>query len=261
MQPIDADSWSSLKVLAIAQVEQEPILSGHLYDLVLRHRGYPEALAYLIAATLSNQVFSLAAMVDLIGETIERNPEIATATLADLRAIVTRDPAAESPLVPFLYYKGFKGLAAHRVAHAIWNEGRRGVARFIQSRVADSLAMDIHPAARIGKGVFMDHGTALVIGQTSVVEDDVSILQSVTLGGTGKESGDRHPKIRRGVMIGAGATILGNIEVGEGSKVAAGSVVLRTVPPHTTVAGVPARPTGTPMSDAPALDMQQDVDE
>lgn len=261
MQPIDADSWSSLKVLAVAQVEQEPILSGHLYDLVLRHRGYPEALAYLIAATLSNQVFSLAAMVDLIGETIERNPEIATATLADLRAIVTRDPAAESSLVPFLYYKGFKGLASHRVAHALWNEGRRGVARFIQSRVADSLAMDIHPAARIGKGVFMDHGTALVIGETSVVEDDVSMLQSVTLGGTGKQSGNRHPKIRRGVMIGAGATILGNIEVGEGSKVAAGSVVLRAVPPHTTVAGVPARPTGTPMSDAPALDMQQDVDE
>lgn len=260
MNPIEADTWSGLKRQAITEVEREPILSGHLHDLVIRHRGYPEALAYLIASSLSNQVFGLAAMVDLIGETIERHPDIATTTLSDLRAIVTRDPAAECALVPFLYYKGFKGLAAHRVAHVLWGEGRQGVARFLQSRVADVLAMDIHPAARIGQGVFMDHGTGLVIGETSVVEDDVSMLQSVTLGGTGKESGDRHPKIRRGVMIGAGAKILGNIEVGEGSKVAAGSVVLRPVPPHTTVAGVPARPVGIPNSEAPALDMRQDFD-
>jgi serine O-acetyltransferase len=120
--------------------------------------------------------------------------------------------------------------------------------------------MDIHPAARIGRGVFIDHGTGIVIGETSVVEDDVSILQSVTLGGTGKESGDRHPKIRRGVMIGAGAEILGNIEVGEGSKVAAGSVVLAPVPPHTTVAGVPAKPVGKPLAEVPAFDMKQDLE-
>lgn len=260
MNPIEADIWSELRRAAIAQVEQEPILSGHLYDLVVRHRGYSEALAYLIASSLANQVFGLGGMLDLVNETIARQPAIAAASLADLRAIVTRDPAAESVLVPFLYYKGFKGLQAHRVAHELWGQGRRGVARFLQSRVADSLCMDIHPAARVGQGVFMDHGTGVVIGETSVVEDDVSMLQSVTLGGTGKETGDRHPKIRRGVMIGAGAKILGNIEVGEGSKVAAGSVVLRSVPPHTTVAGVPARPVGTPTSDAPALDMTQDLE-
>lgn len=260
MHPLEADTWSALKRQAITQVEQEPILSGHLYDLILRHRGYADALAYLIASSLSNQVFSLAGMNDLIGETITRYPEIASFSLDDLAAVTTRDPASECSLVPFLYYKGFKGLQAHRVAHALWTEGRKGVARFLQSRVADSLAIDIHPAARIGRGVFMDHGIGLVIGETSVVEDDVSILQSVTLGGTGKESGDRHPKIRRGVMIGAGAKILGNIEVGEGSKVAAGSVVLKSVPPHTTVAGVPAVTVGALHSETPAFDMKQDID-
>ncbi len=202
MHPLEADTWSALKRQAITQVEQEPILSGHLYDLILRHRGYADALAYLIASSLSNQVFSLAGMNDLIGETITRHPEIASFSLDDLAAVTTRDPASECSLVPFLYYKGFKGLQAHRVAHALWTEGRKGVARFLQSRVADSLAIDIHPAARIGRGVFMDHGIGLVIGETSVVEDDVSILQSVTLGGTGKESGDRHPKGRNRQGVG-----------------------------------------------------------
>lgn len=256
----DPDIWSELKRLAIDQVEREPILSGHLYDLILRHRSYADALAYLLAATLSNQVFGVAGMVDLIGETIERYPGIAACSLEDLRAVATRDPAAESLIVPFLYYKGFKGLQSHRVAHALWGESRRGVARFLQSRVADSLAIDIHPAARIGRGVFIDHGIGLVIGETSVVDDDVSILQGVTLGGTGKESGDRHPKIRRGVMLGAGAKVLGNIEVGEGSKVAAGSVVLAPVPARTTVAGVPARVVGTLRTDMPAFDMNQELE-
>lgn len=260
MNPVEADTWSELKRTAIHQVEQEPILSGHLYDLVIRHRGYSDALAYLIASSLANQVFSLAGMVDLVNDTIRQHPEIVTDSLDDLRAITTRDPASECALVPFLYYKGFKGLQAHRVAHALWTEGRQGVARFLQSRVADSLSMDIHPAARIGRGVFMDHGLGLVIGETSVVEDDVSMLQGVTLGGTGKETGDRHPKVRKGVMIGAGAKILGNIEIGEGSKVAAGSVVLRAVPPHTTVAGVPAKIVGSPLSDVPAFDMKQDFE-
>ncbi|MBI1397334.1 MAG: serine O-acetyltransferase [Betaproteobacteria bacterium] len=260
MNPVDADLWSELKRQAIRQVEQEPILSGHLYDLILRHRGYEEALAYLVASSLANQVFSLAGMVDLVGETIARDPWIASSSLDDLRAVTTRDPASECALVPFLYYKGFKGLQAHRVAHSLWQDDRRGVARFLQSRVADSLAIDIHPAARIGRGVFIDHGIGLVIGETSVVEDDVSILQGVTLGGTGKESGDRHPKVRRGVMIGAGAKILGNIEIGEGSKVAAGSVVLKAVAPHSTVAGVPAVPVGSLRTDVPAFDMRQDID-
>jgi serine O-acetyltransferase len=143
----------------------------------------------------------------------------------------------------------------------LWEAGRTGVARFMQSRITEVFAIDIHPAARVGRGVFIDHATGIVVGQTSVIEDDVSMLQSVTLGGTGKEVGDRHPKIRRGVMIGAGAKILGNIEVGEGAKVAAGSVVTKAVPPHTTVAGVPAHPVGRPASEIPAYDMNQELDD
>lgn len=260
MNAVEQEVWPELRRCAIAEAESEPVLSGHLYDLVIRHRGYPEALAYLISASLANHVFNVVAMADLTSDTIARNSDIVTASLYDLDAIRTRDPACQDVLIPFLHYKGFRALQAHRVAHALWVQGRAGVARFLQSRIADAFAMDIHPAARIGRGVFIDHGTGVVIGETTVVEDDVSILQSVTLGGTGKETGDRHPKIRSGVMIGAGAGIFGNIEIGEGSKVAAGSVVLKSVAPHTTVAGVPAKPVGKPSSDVPAYDMKQDLE-
>jgi serine O-acetyltransferase len=260
MNVIEQEVWAELRRDAIDEAEREPALSGHLYDLVIRHRGYPEALAYLIASSLANPVFNVVALADVIGDMIAHDPDIVTASLYDLDAVCGRDPACQTALVPFLYYKGFKGLQAYRVAHALWMQERRGVAHFLQSRISDAFAMDIHPAARIGRGVFIDHGTGIVIGETSVVEDDVSMLQSVTLGGTGKVTGDRHPKIRRGVMIGAGAKILGNIEVGEGSKVAAGSVVLIPVAPHTTVAGVPAKPVGKPSSETPAFDMTQDLE-
>jgi serine O-acetyltransferase len=258
---LQKDTWAELRRLAIDQAEREPILSGHLYDLVIRHRGYAEALAYLIAASLGNQVFNAVAMSDLCNETLAAHPDIITSSLYDLNAVRERDPACENVLIPYLYYKGFKGLQAYRVAHALWESGRTGVARFLQSRVTEMFAIDIHPAARVGRGVFIDHATGIVVGQTSVIEDDVSMLQSVTLGGTGKQIGDRHPKIRRGVMIGAGAKILGNIEVGEGAKVAAGSVVTKPVPPHTTVAGVPAHPVGRPASETPAYDMNQELDD
>jgi len=260
MNVVENEVWAELRRSAIGESEREPALSGHLYDLVIRHRGYPEALAYLISASLANHVFNVVAMSDLTTDTVRRHPEIVTASLYDLDAVLARDPACDTALIPFLYYKGFKALQGYRVAHALWSEGRAGVARFLQSRIADVFAMDIHPAARIGRGVFIDHGTGVVIGETSVVEDDVSILQSVTLGGTGKESGDRHPKIRRGVLIGAGAGVFGNIEVGEGSKVAAGSVVLAPVQPHTTVAGVPAKPVGKPLAKVPAFDMKQELE-
>ena len=257
MNAVEHEVWTELRRSAIEQSEHEPVLSGHLYDLVIRHSGYPEALAYLIAASLGNHVFNVVAMAELTSETIRRNPSIVTASLYDLTAVRSRDPACESTLIPYLYYKGFKGLQGYRVAHALWTAGRSGVARFLQSRIADVFAMDIHPAARIGHGVFIDHGTGIVIGETTVVEDDVSILQSVTLGGTGKESGDRHPKIRRGVMIGAGASILGNIEVGHCARIAAGSVVLKPVPHNTTVAGVPAKVVGTAGCAEPSRAMDQ----
>ena len=198
MNVAENEIWGELRRLAIEEAEREPALSGHLYDLTIRHRDYPAALAYLIAASLANHVFNVVAVLDLIGETMARHPGIVTASLYDLDAVRSRDPACESALVPFLYYKGFKGLQGYRVAHVLWSEGRRGVARLLQSRIAEALGMDVHPAARIGQGVFIDHGTGVVIGETSVVEDDVSILQGVTLGGTGKETGDRHPKIQIG---------------------------------------------------------------
>ena len=260
MNIVENEVWAELKRLAIAESEKEQVLADHLYDLVTRHAGYAEALAHLLAINLRDSTLDSDALDDLIADTITRTPGIPTASLYDLQAIRERDPACDNVLVPFLYYKGFKALQTHRVAHVLWKEGRRQVARFLQSRVSDAYGVDINPGAQIGKGVFIDHATSIVIGETAVVEDDVSMLHEVNLGGTGKVSGDRHPKIRRGVMIGAGAKILGNIEVGEGSKIAAGSVVLKPVPPHTTVAGVPAKPVGTPSSAVPAFDMRQDLE-
>lgn len=260
MNIIEKDLWPELKRAAIEAAEQEPVLADHLYDLVTRHAEFAGALAHLLAVNLRNSTLDDDALHDLFVDTITRHPEIPTAALHDLNATRERDPACENVLVPFLYYKGFKALQTHRVAHALLGEGRRHVARFLQSRVSDVYAVDINPGAVIGKGVFIDHATGIVIGETAVVEDDVSMLHEVNLGGTGKVTGDRHPKVRRGVMIGAGAKILGNIEVGEGSKIAAGSVVLKAVPPHTTVAGVPAKPVGTPSSDVPAFDMRQELE-
>ncbi len=260
MNIVEKEMWSELKRLAIAEADGEAPLSALMHDRVIDHPGYAEALSHLIAASLASPVFDVDAMSDLTSEIITAHPDIATSSMYDLKAACERDPACENPLIPFLYYKGFKGLQGYRIAHALWNADRTGLARFLQSRITEVFALDIHPAAVVGRGVFIDHATGIVVGQTSVVEDDVSMLQSVTLGGTGKETGDRHPKIRRGVMLGAGAKILGNIEVGEGAKVAAGSVVTKPVPAHTTVAGVPAKPIGRPASDVPAYDMNQDLD-
>ena len=175
MNVVEQEMWTELRRLAISEAEREPMLSGHLYDLVIRQRGYAEALAYLIASSLANQVFNIVAMADLTSETISHDPDIVTSSLYDLKAACERDPACENALVPFLYYKGFKGLQGYRVAHALWNAGRNGVARFLQSRITEVFALDIHPAARIGRGVFIDHATGIVVGQTSVIEDDVSM--------------------------------------------------------------------------------------
>jgi len=177
------------------------------------------------------------------------------AVRADLLAVMERDSACHELYIPFLYFKGFHALQTHRVAHWLWKSGRQPLALFFQNRMSMEFCVDIHPAAVMGSGILLDHATGLVVGETAVVGNNVSILQSVALGGTGKETGDRHPKIGNGVLISAGAKILGNIRVGEGAKVGAGSVVLEEVPPHTTVAGVPARVVGRPSSEAPALDM------
>jgi serine O-acetyltransferase len=186
-------------------------------------------------------------------------PGIIAAAIADLVAIRMRDPAAENYLSPFLYYKGFHALQWRRIGHWLWRDGRRELAHFLQSRVSEVFAVDIHPAVPIGSGVFIDHGTGLVVGETAVIGDDVSILHEVTLGGTGKERGDRHPKVRDGVLLCAGAKVLGNVEIGRDAKVGAGSVVLHNVPPRATVAGVPARIVGWSSGSVPALEMDQSL--
>jgi serine O-acetyltransferase len=194
-------------------------------------------------------------MREVMQEALSRSPLMRAALRSDLMAVRERDPASRGYAQPLLYFKGFHALESYRIAHWLWDQGREALALHLQNRISELFGVDIHPAARIGAGVFIDHGTGVVIGETAVVEDNVSMLHEVTLGGTGKESGDRHPKIRRGVLISAGAKVLGNIEVGEGAKVGAGSVVLHDVPPHCTVAGVPAKIVGKTSVPEPALEM------
>ena len=194
---------------------------------------------------------------EVIETALAAQPDILDAAAADICAVKERDPAVRYYSTPLLYLKGFHALQGYRVAHWLWQQGRHSLAVFLQNQISVVFSVDVHPAAQIGRGIMFDHATGIIIGETAVVEDDVSILQNVTLGGTGKEHGDRHPKIREGVMIGAGAKVLGNIEVGRGAKIGAGSVVLQAVPAHTTVAGVPAHEVGHPDCDKPSLDMNQ----
>jgi serine O-acetyltransferase len=238
----------------------EPVLRRYLTDVVLSHDSMMDSLACLLAGKLSQQGVSRSELAPVLLEAFSSSEFPALIDL-DLAAIANRDPAAHGVANPFLNHKGFHALQVHRAAHYYWQHGREALALFFQSRSSEIFAVDIHPAARIGKGVFIDHATGVVIGETAVLGDDVSLLQNVTLGGTGKESGDRHPKIGKGVLICAGAKILGNIHVGAGSKVGAGSVVLHDVPPHTTVVGVPARPVGRPCVISPALNMDQQIEQ
>jgi serine O-acetyltransferase len=197
------------------------------------------------------------AVREVVEQAFNADPTITDAAACDICATVNRDPAVSLYSMPLLYLKGYHALQGYRVANWLWSQGRNALATYLQNQISVACQVDIHPAACIGKGIMLDHATGIVIGETAVVENDVSILQNVTLGGTGKECGDRHPKIREGVMIGAGAKILGNIEVGKGAKIGSCSVVLQPVPPHTTAAGVPAKIVGKPKTDMPSLDMDQ----
>lgn len=246
-----SEIWSRIREEALRDAEREPMLASFLQSAIVCHRSLEDALSTLLAEKLGGPALTARALCDLIGEAIRSEPAIGAAARADLAAAVERDPACRGYSAPFLYFKGFHSLQAHRIAHRCWATERRALALYLQSRTSEAFAVDIHPGARIGQGILIDHATALVIGETAVVDDDCSMLHDVTLGGTGKEAGDRHPKIRRGVSIGAGARILGNVVVGEGAKVGAGSVVLRDVPPHCTVAGVPARRVGDARAAAP----------
>lgn len=249
--------WSQARAEAAQVVAEEPSLTNFVYASVLNQPSLEAAIIHRVSARLAHPALP----ADLIAQTyqaaIAEDPSIGAAFRADIIAVVDRDPACSRLIEPILYFKGFHAIQTHRLAHWLWNKGRRDFALYLQSVSSEVFQTDINPAARIGKGVFLDHATGLVIGATAVVGDDVSILQEVTLGGTGKETGDRHPKISNGVLIGAGAKILGNIEVGRCARVAAGSVVLETVPANTTVAGVPARVVGSAGCAEPARSMDQ----
>lgn len=244
--------WLRLRERAGEVAKREPLLSRLIGRTVLEQPGFSAALAEVLSRRLADDILPMEALRDLVME-----QGIGDAAEADLCAVVTRDPASDGPLTPFLYFKGYHALQWHRVAHGLYGEGRRDLAFLLQSRVAEVFGVDIHPAVPLGRRVLMDHATGVVIGETCTIGDDVSILQGVTLGGTGKETGDRHPKIRNGVLLAAGSTVLGNIVVGENAKVGAGSVVLHDVPPCATVAGVPARIVAWCTGAAPGLSMDQ----
>ena len=238
-------------------LRREPELATFLMTTILNHQTLEGMVAYRVAARLDNADVTAALIRHTFYEACSRDLTIGEAFRADIMAVADRDPACLRMMEPVLYFKGFQALQAYRLSHWLLRQGRRDFALSIQSLASGAFGVDINPGARIGKGVFLDHATGLVVGETTVIEDNVSILQGVTLGGTGKESGDRHPKIRHGVLIGAGAKILGNIEIGHCARVAAGSVVLQPVPHNKTVAGVPARIVGEAGCAEPARDMNQ----
>jgi serine O-acetyltransferase len=252
---VDDPVWQEIRQEVTREVDRESILASFLYATILKHDTLEDALSFHLAGKLGGPSLSEMLIREVIDEAFASSPSIGEAVRADLRAVRDRDPASTSFSHPFLYFKGFQALQSYRVAHWLWTQERRSLALFLQNRISQVFAVDIHPAARIGQGILIDHGTGVVIGETAVVENDVSMLHDVTLGGTGKETGDRHPKVREGVLIGTGAKILGNVEIGAGAKVGAGSVVLTSVAPHCTVAGVPAKVVGKPCDQEPARTM------
>ncbi len=247
--------WARILREAEEAVEAEPLLGGMVHYCVLHHRNIEQALSYRTSQKLSNGDMGEQIIREICDEAYRSDPSLAWAARSDITAVYDRDPACHRYLQPLLYFKGFQAVQAYRVAHWLWREGREDLSYFFQMRASEVFGVDIHPAARLGKGIMIDHAHSIVIGATAVVGDNVSMLHSVTLGGTGKEEGDRHPKIEDGVLIGAGAKVLGNIRVGHCSRIAAGSVVLADVPPCKTVAGVPARIVGEAGCDQPSVQM------
>lgn len=252
--------WMALRSQAEDSARDEPSLASLVHVTILNHENLEDALSYHLAKKMGGEDLSPMLAREIFVEAMASDPDIADAVRADLSAVYERDPACHRYLDAFLFYKGFLAIQSHRLAHWLWSQKRTTMALFLQSRVSEVFSVDIHPAARLGRGIMMDHATGIVIGETAVVEDDVSMLHGVNLGGTGKEKGDRHPKIRRGVLLGAGSTILGNIEVGEYSRVGAGSVVLKSVPANCTVAGVPAKIIGCAGCERPSQAMNQIIE-
>jgi len=252
--------WDRVTAEAEVAVDREPLMGGLIHSCVLHHHSLEKALSYRISAKLSSNEMSMLVLREVADEAYAADPALAEAARADLMAVLERDPATHRLLQPILYFKGFQAMQAYRVSNWLWRDGRKDLAYFLQMRASEVYGIDIHPGARIGRGIMIDHAHSIVVGETAVVGDNVSMLHSVTLGGTGKEHGDRHPKIGNEVLIGAGAKVLGNISVGCCSRIAAGSVVLEDVPPATTVAGVPAKVVGGAGCEHPSAEMDQTFD-
>ena len=249
--------WKRIQTEAKEAVEKEPLLGGSLHACILHHSSIEHALAYRIASKLASSEMSEQILREICDDAYKNAEEISLAGRADIVAVYQRDPACNTYIQPLLFFKGFQALQAYRVAHWLWNRDRKDMSYFIQMRCSEVFGIDIHPGARIGKGIMIDHAHSIVIGETAVVGDNVSMLHSVTLGGTGKEDEVRHPNIGHGVLLGAGAKVLGNISVGNCSRVAAGSVVLQNVPEKSTVAGVPAKVVGAAGCTNPSISMDQ----
>ena len=249
--------WQELRREAEEAAHKEPALGGFMYATILSQSRLEDAVCHRLAQRLNHSDVDAGLIGQTFAQVLRDKPELGRAFRADLAAVYDRDPACNRYIEPLLYFKGFHALVTHRFAHELLKQGRRDFALYLQSQSSRIFGVDINPAARIGVGLMLDHGTGIVIGETATIGDHCSILQGVTLGGTGKETGDRHPKIGNYVLISVGAKVLGNIKVGDCSRIGAGSVVLKEVPPRTTVAGVPAKVVGPAGCPDPARTMDQ----
>lgn len=251
------DIWQIIRQETSSAVQAEPMLASFLHMTVLRHDSLARVLAFHLSSKLANPTMDARALYELFTRALESDEQIIQSVISDIQACYERDPACDQYSLPLLYFKGFHAIQAHRINHCLWKENRKTLAYFLQNRASEVFGVDIHPAARFGHGIMFDHGTGIVIGETAVLGNDISILHGVTLGGSGKETGDRHPKISDGVMIGANASILGNIRVNECAKIGAGSVVVADVPAYTTVVGVPAKAVANKSRNKPSEEMDQ----
>lgn len=254
------DLWQSIRVLASDWARREPVLAGWLTHCVLEASTFEYGLGVILSDKVADSVLPVRTLLPMMMQAMTDDPSIIEAAAADMDAHYSRNPACPDHLTALLFFKGYHAVQNHRIAHWFWRNDRQALANYMQSRGSEVFGVDIHPAARLGRGIFFDHATEIVVGETAVIDDDVSILQGVTLGGTGKECGDRHPKIRSGVLISAGSKVLGNIEIGQGAKIGANSVILKDVAPHTTVVGVPGRAVGGTVDEKPSLTMDQSFD-
>lgn len=261
LNTLQADSlWQTIRSETEAAVSNEPILASFLHLTVLRHKSFAHMLAFHLSSKMSSAVMDARALFEIYLEALQQDTSILNAAMADIVAYYQRDPACETYSLPLLYYKGFHAIQTHRINHWLWQQQRHTLAYFLQNRASEVLGVDIHPAASLGYGIMIDHGTGVVIGETAILGNNISLLHGVTLGGSGKQSGDRHPKISDGVMIGANASVLGNIRVHTCAKIGAGSVVVEDVPEYSTVVGVPAKVISKDVKcETPAQEMDQRI--